>query len=82
MSVNSASSASAAEAASRREAAARTGGGRGRRMLLAAAVAAGWLGLAAVAVISAGGLVLQGLALALTAVPRAIVWFLFQPTPA
>ena len=38
------------------------------------AIGAGWLGLGVVAVVYVGGLLVQGLALALALVPRAIVW--------
>jgi hypothetical protein len=41
---------------------------------LATAVAAGWLGLAVAGVVYIGGLLVQGVSLAITLVPRAIVW--------
>lgn len=57
---------------------ARTGARRGRRTALAvgisAAIGAGWLGLAAIAVIYLGGLALQGMARGVALLPRAIVW--------
>jgi len=43
-------------------------------MVLASAIGAGWLGLGLVAVVYVGGLLIRGSALALTLVPRAIVW--------
>jgi hypothetical protein len=72
--VNSASSASPADDASPRVSAAQSVARRSRRAALAIAVAVGWLGLGLVAVVSLGGLVLQGFARAVTLVPRAIVW--------
>ena len=47
---------------------------RSRRAALAIAIAGGWLGLGLVAVVSLGGLVLQGFARTVAFVPRAIVW--------
>ena len=72
--VNSASSASPAEAGSPRVSAVRSAARRSRRAVLAIAIAGGWLGLGVVAVVSLGGLVLQGFARAVALVPRAIVW--------
>ena len=66
--------ATAAEAASSRAPAMRTARERRHRLALAVAAAAGWLGLAIVAVVSVGGLALRGIALAASFVPRAIVW--------
>lgn len=74
MSVNPASPASAAEAAERGGTAARTIPRRVRRVALATAVAAGWVGLAVGGVVYIGGLLVQGVSLAITLVPRAIVW--------
>ena len=74
MSVNHASSASAAEAAGQRVPARRTLPRRVRRIALAIAIGAGWMGLGVVGVVYVGGLLVQGLKLALALVPRAIVW--------
>jgi hypothetical protein len=74
MSVNHASSASAAEAAGQRVPAPRKIPRRVRRIVLASAIGAGWLGVGLVAVVYVGGLLVQGSALALALVPRAIVW--------
>jgi hypothetical protein len=74
MSVNHASSASAAEPAGQGVPAARTIPRRIRRAALATVVGAGSLGLGLVAVVYIGGLLLQGISLAVTLVPRAIVW--------
>ena len=73
MSVNHASSASA-EAAGQRAPAPRAIPRRVRTMALAIAIGAGWLGLAVVGMVYVGGLLVQGLTLALALVPRAIVW--------
>jgi hypothetical protein len=43
-------------------------------MALAVAIGAGWLGLGVVGVVYVGGLLVQGLTLALMLVPRGIVW--------
>jgi hypothetical protein len=43
-------------------------------MALATAVTAGWLGLAVVAVVYLGGLLVQGMSLAMVLLPRGIVW--------
>jgi hypothetical protein len=72
--VDSASSASPAEAASPRVSAVRSATRRKRRAALAIAVALGWAGLGLIAVVSLGGLALQGFARAVALVPRAIVW--------
>jgi hypothetical protein len=74
MSVNPASPAHAAEAAGRAVAAARNIPRRVRRMALVTAVTAGWLGLAVVAVVYLGGLLVQGMSLAMVLLPRGIVW--------
>jgi len=74
MSVNHASSANAGDAAGQGVRAARGLPRGARRLALAIAVCAGWLGLALVAVVYLGGLLLQGAARTLTLVPRAIVW--------
>jgi hypothetical protein len=74
MSVNHASPASAAEAAERGGAVAKAIPRRARRVALATAVAAGWLGLAIAGVVYIGGLLVQGVSVAITLVPRAIVW--------
>jgi hypothetical protein len=74
MSVNPASPASAAEAAERGGVAAKAIPRRARRVALATAVAAGWLGLAIAGVVYIGGLLVQGVSVAITLVPRAIVW--------
>ena len=74
MSVNHASPASAAEAAERGGAAAKRITRRARRVALATAAAAGLLGLAVVGVVYIGALLIQGVSLAITLVPRAIVW--------
>jgi hypothetical protein len=50
---------------------------RSRRTALAIAIAGGWLALGLVVVVSVGGLALQGVARAVTLVPRAIVWLFF-----
>lgn len=52
----------------------RTAARRGRRTALALGIGAGWLGLAAVAVIYLGGLALHGMARGVALLPRAIVW--------
>jgi hypothetical protein len=70
MAVNSGSSATA-EAAGRRVPAARRGH---RRMALAIAAAGAWLGLGIIALVTVGGLVIQGVALGAVLVPRAVVW--------
>lgn len=74
MSVNHATSANAAQADGQRVPAPRSIPRRVRRMVLASAIGAGWLGLGLVAVVYVGGLLVRGSALALTLVPRAIVW--------
>jgi hypothetical protein len=74
MSVNHASPANAAEAAGHAVAAARNVRRRVRRMALATAVTVGWLGLAVVAVFYIGGLLIQGVSLAMVLLPRGIVW--------
>ena len=74
MSVNHASPANAAEAGGRAVAAARNIPRRVRRMALATAVAAGWLGLAVAAVVYLGGLLVQGMSMAMVLLPRGIVW--------
>jgi hypothetical protein len=74
MSVNHASSANAAEAGGPGLEAARTIPRRLRRMALATAAGAGWLGLAVVTMVYAGGLLVRGMSLAIALVPRAIVW--------
>ena len=74
MSVNHASSASATEAAGPRVPASRVIHPRGRRTALAIVVCAGSLGLGIAAVFFIGGLLVQGVAVGLTFVPRAIVW--------
>jgi hypothetical protein len=43
-------------------------------MALATAATAGWLGLAVIAVVYIGGLLVQGMSLAMVLLPRAIVW--------
>ena len=72
--VNAASSAGPAEAASPRASAVQSAARRSRRVALAIAIAAGWAGLGLIAVVSLGGLMLQGFARVVTLVPRAIVW--------
>ena len=74
MSVNHASPANAAEAAGRTVDAARNIPRRVRRIALATAVTAGWLGLGVVAVVYIGGLLVQGMSLAMVLLPRGIVW--------
>jgi hypothetical protein len=74
MSVNHASPANAAGAAGRAVAAAGNVRRRVRRMVLATAVTAGWLGLAVVAVVYIGGLLVQAMSLAMVLLPRGIVW--------
>ncbi len=74
MSVNDASPASAAEAAERGAAAAKRIPRRARRVALATAAAVGWLGVAIAGVVYLGGLAVQGVSVAITLVPRAIVW--------
>ena len=74
MSVNHASSANAAEAPGPAMRAAPGTTRRVRRVALATAIGAGGLGLALVAVVYVGGLLIQGVSLVLTLVPRAIVW--------
>ena len=73
MSVNHASSASA-EAGGRHVTAPRTIPRRIPRMAVAAAAGLGWLGIGLAIVIFGGGLVVQGVRLAMALVPRAIVW--------
>ena len=73
MSVNHASPAHAAEAPGNAVAAGNVRR-RVRRMALATAVTVGWLGLAVVAVVYIGGLLVQGLSLAVVLLPRGIVW--------
>ena len=75
--MNSASSARPAEAARSIVSAARTAIGRTRRTALAIAIAFGWLALGLIVVVSVGGLALQGVARAVTLLPRAIVWLFF-----
>ena len=74
MSVNHVSSANAGDAAGAGARAARAIPRRVRRVALATAIGAGWLGLALVAVVYVGGLLLRGFAVVLTLLPRAIVW--------
>ena|SRR5690348_6459971 len=74
MSVNHASPANAAGAAGRDVAAGGSVRRRVRRMALATAVTAGWLGLGVVAVVYIGGLLVQGMSLAMVLLPRGIVW--------
>jgi hypothetical protein len=73
MAVNSASSTGAGEATTRVQAA-RSVPSRVRRMALATAIAAASLGAVLAGVVYIGGLLLQGTAVALALVPRAIVW--------
>jgi hypothetical protein len=66
--------ASSADTAGRRAPAQRIVTRRGRRTALALAIGAGWLGLAAVAIVYVGGLVLAGVARGVALLPRAVVW--------
>jgi hypothetical protein len=52
----------------------RTGARRGRRTALALGIGAGWVGLAAVAFVYLGGLVVEGVARGVALLPRAVVW--------
>jgi hypothetical protein len=62
------------DAAGRRVPAERTVTRRVRRTALALGIGAGWLGLAAVAVVYLGGLMLEGVARGVALLPRAVVW--------
>ena len=74
MAVNSASSTRPDETARSVVSAVRAVVRRSRRTALAIAIAGGWLALGVIGVATVGGLALQGVARAVTLVPRAIVW--------
>jgi len=61
-------------AAGRRRPAQRTVTRRGRRTALAVGIGAAWLGLALIAAIYLGGLVIEGVARGVALLPRAVVW--------